>query len=233
MANHLSAIKSKLALLGLPILPFQDPRIKYFQKAMVLHISFKVALKRIIDSPILQPIVRHCDSTYMGQVFKAIYTLAYFSFLHLSNLVPYSVKLFSPLYHLSRADIIFAPPGIHLILKWSKTLQTRNVAKIKKKKIPALGKNLICPVQAIKNILAITPGSNNHPLFQYKTSKGWLPMTDNRVRRHFKLILIKLNLHNSNLTFHAFRHSSANYGFNSNVALQHIQSHGTWTSDCV
>ena len=98
MSNHLSAIKAKLALFGLPIHPFSDPRIKYFQKAMILHRPFKVVLKKIIDIHTLQLIVRACD-----------FTVAYFSFLRLSNLVPDSVKLFSPHYHLARADVIFAP----------------------------------------------------------------------------------------------------------------------------
>ena len=80
MANHLSAIKAKLALFGLPISSFADPRIKYFQKAMILHRPFKATLKKIIDIHTLQLIVRACDFTYMGQVFKAVYTIAYFSF---------------------------------------------------------------------------------------------------------------------------------------------------------
>ena len=80
MANHLSAIKAKLVLFGLSIQPFSDPRIKYFQKAMILHRPFKVALKKIIDIHTLQLTVRTCDFTYMGQVFKAVYTLAFFFF---------------------------------------------------------------------------------------------------------------------------------------------------------
>ena len=221
MANHLSAIKAKLSMLGISIQAFLDPRIKYFQKAMVLHRPFKVQLKKkIIDIDTLHLIVRTCDSTYMGQVFKAVYTLAFFSFLRLSNLVPHSV-----LYHLARGDIIFAKPGIHILIKWSKTLQSRNTVKILK--IPMLGANPICPVTAI------TPGSKNDPLFQYKHPKGWAPLTDTQVRRHFQSVLQKLNLHNSNITFHAFRRSGATYAFNSNVALQDIQSHGTWTSECI
>ena len=97
MANHLSAIKSKLSLAGIPVHIFQDPRIKYFQKAILLHRPFKVQLKKIIDIDTLQLLVRTCDSTYMGQVFKAVYTMAFFSFLRLSNLVPHSVHKFSPL----------------------------------------------------------------------------------------------------------------------------------------
>ena len=58
-------------------------------------------------------------------------------------------------------------------------------------------------------------------------------MTDTQVRAHFKLVLKKLNLQDSNLTFHAFWSSGANYAFNSNVDLQEIQSHGTWMSECV
>ena len=129
---------------------------------------FKPALKSRIDIDTLHLLVRACDSTYMGQVFKAVYTLAFFSFLRLSNLVPHSVKKISPLYHLARADIIFAKPGLQVIVKWTKTIQDRKSVKILK--IPALGSNPICPVTAIKNLLKITPGSNNSPLFQYKAS---------------------------------------------------------------
>ena len=110
LANHLSAIKANLAIYGLSTQLFQDPRIRYFQRAIALHQPFKPCLKSIIDIDTLQLIVRVCDSTYMGQVFKAIYTLAFFSFLRISNLVPHSSKKFSPLYHLARGDVIFAPP---------------------------------------------------------------------------------------------------------------------------
>ena len=162
---------------------------------------------------------------YMGQVFKAVSTLAYFSFLRLSNLAPHRSADLSPLYHLARGDIIVAHPGIQVLIKWSKTMQTRNIVKILK--IPQLGANSIGPVKAVTNLLAITPGSNNQSLFQYQSIKGWVPLTDTQVRKNLHLILKKLNLSNSNLTFHAFRCSGATYTFNSNVDLQHIESHGT------
>ena len=78
VSNHLSAIKAKLPLFGLPIHSFSDPRIKYFQKAMILHRPFKVTLKKIIDIQTLQLMVRACDFSYMGQIFNAVYTVAYF-----------------------------------------------------------------------------------------------------------------------------------------------------------
>ena len=56
---------------------------------------------------------------------------------------------------------------------------------------------------------------------------------DTRLRKHFKNIITALNLGQSSLTFHSFRRSGATMAFNSEVPIQDIQSHGTWTSDCV
>ena len=64
MANHLSAVKTELALSGFSMQPFEDPRIKYFQKALIPHRPFKASLKKIIDIDTPQCIVRACDSTY-------------------------------------------------------------------------------------------------------------------------------------------------------------------------
>ena len=184
LATHLAAIKANLSLYGLPTHIFQDSRIKYFQKAMTLCRPFKPSLKSIIDIDTLQLLVRF---HIYGTSFKAVYTLAFFFVLKLSNLVPHSVKNFSPLYHLAKADIILASPGLHIIVKWTKwtkTIQDRKSIKILK--LPSLGVNPICPVTAVKNLLKITPGSNNSPLFQYKTATKWLPLTDTQVRHHFK-----------------------------------------------
>ena len=70
------------------------------------------------------------------------------------------------------------------------------------------------------------------PPFQYKHLKGG-PLTDTQVSHHFNLVLMKLKFQDSKLTFHAFRCSGATYSFNANVDLQPIQSHGTWTSECI
>ena len=48
MANHLSTVKTRLALMGLSTHAFDDLRIRYFQKAMILHRSFKASLKKEI-----------------------------------------------------------------------------------------------------------------------------------------------------------------------------------------
>ena len=231
IANHMSAIKASCAIYDLNTHIFQDSRLKYYFKALALHKPFKVTLKKIVDIPTLILIANTCDSMYMGHIFKAFYLLAFFSFLRISNLVPHSKNSFSPLQQLAQGDIIFAPPGLHILVKWSKTLQTKD--KIKIIKVPALGASPLCPVVVLKVLLKLTPNHPNLPLFQIKQLQTWSPLTDTKVRRHFKAILAKLQLHNSAITIHTLRRSGATFAYNVNVPLQEIQSHGTWTSECV
>ena len=231
MANYLSAIRTKFIILGLDVACLNDSQLKYYQKAVQLQSPLNVQLKKIIDIPLLESIVKLCDFTYMGQVFKAVYLLSFFSFLRLSNLVPHAIAQFSPLKHLAQGDLIFRPDKVVIIIKWSKTMQTKN--DIKLITVPRIFNSILCPVTALSNLLALTPRARNFPLFQVKVHQTWLPLTDTKVRRHFLLLLTKLKLHNSGYTFHTFRPSGATFAFNNNVDLQNIQKHGTWTSDCV
>ena len=132
---------------------------------------------------------------YMGQIFKAAFLLPFFSFLRILNLVPHSMHTFNPLEQLARADLFFVPPGAHIFMKWSKTLQSRN--QICLLKILSLNKSILCPVTALKNLLSITPSGDNKPLFQIKYRQKWVPLTDSRLRRALASILLSLNLHNS------------------------------------
>ena len=231
MANYLSAIKSTFIIYGLDVSCFTDQRLKLYQRAVQIHAPLAVKLNKIIDIALLKQIVHQCDLTYMGQIFKAVYLLSFFSFLRLSNLVPHCVGAFSPLRHLARGDLIFKPEKVIIMIKWSKTMQKSNQLKLIS--IPRLAKSPICPVRALSNALALTPRGSNLPLFQVKSNTDWIPLTDTKVRRHLSLVLSNLGLSGAGFTFHTFRRSGATFAFNNNVQIQNIQKHGTWTSDCV
>ena len=109
----------------------------------------------------------------------------------------------------------------------------QNHNQIKLITVPRILNSPIRPVRAISNLLALTPKGPNLPLFQVKYNQEWVPLTDTRVRRHFAQVLSRLNLAGAGYTFHIFRRSGATFVFNNNVALQNIQKHGTWMSDCV
>ena len=98
----------------------------------------------------------------MGYVFKSAILLAYFAFFRISNLVPQTIVSYDTLKHLARADIFFAQPGAHILLKWSKTMHMNNSVRVIK--IPVLGASPLCPITALKQLLANTPNQPNYPI---------------------------------------------------------------------
>ena len=192
ISNYLAAIKANFSMLALDTTPFFDQRIKYFTKAVARCTPLTVKLKPIIEPPLLIKIIQECDHLYMGYVFKAAILLAYFAFLRISNLVPHTIASYDTLKQLARADIFFAHPGAHVLLKWSKTMQMNNSVRVIK--IPHLALSPLCPISALKKLLANTPNQPNNPLFQIKCYQKWVPLTDTRLRKTFSSILNKLHL---------------------------------------
>ena len=72
--------------------------------------------KAMIDILLLHQIVSICDSMYMGQVYKAAYLLAFFTFLRIYNMVPHSLALFDPSHHLARGDLIPTKSAFKVII---------------------------------------------------------------------------------------------------------------------
>ena len=119
VVNHISAVKAMLGLYGLPLARFDSPKIKLFIKSVQMN---RPITPSIIDIPMLHQIIKACDTMYMGQVFKALYLLAFYSFLRLSNIVPHAIHQFDPSRHLARGDVFLGKSSRKLLIKWSKTI---------------------------------------------------------------------------------------------------------------
>ena len=94
------------------------------------HSPLNPLIKAIINVEMLLQLVLQCHRMYMSTISKAAFLTSFFSFLRISNLAPHSISTFDHMKQLARADVIFAPPGAHLIVKWSKTLQFRDKMKV-------------------------------------------------------------------------------------------------------
>ena len=106
----------------------------------------QASVKPIIDIGTVQLVAQQCNRMHMGHIFKAAILLAFFSFLRISNLVPHSISGYDPLNIFHGGDLIFAPPVINILIKWSKTLQTKN----KVIKVPSLGRSPCAQWQLLK-----------------------------------------------------------------------------------
>ena len=95
--------------------------------------------------------------------FRAVFLVAFYFFLRMSNVTPHRTKLFSKDRHFLRQDFIFAHPGLHRFIKWTKTLQDHNshyVTQLSKIK------NLyLCPIGVVRSLLRSRPLPPEAPLF--------------------------------------------------------------------
>ena len=231
LANHISACKAKFTMYGLQFHLWDHPNVKYFLKSVKINRSIVVNKKHIIDLDMLNHIIKHCDTLYLGVVFKAVFLLAFFGFLRLSNITPHSLTSFDSSRHLCAGDLIFTKKFLKVILKWSKTIQARD--KVHLITLPRVRGSKLCPFNACRQAMALYSPDSNDPLFQYKINSTWVVLTDTRIRKCLSKINVKMGLPKNYFTFHAFRRSGATLAYKSQVSVQRIKDHGSWASECV
>ena len=146
----------------------------------------------------------------------------------MSNIAPHSTTKFDPCRHILRQDVIFADPGIYLILKWTKTIQERSAHHIVQ--LPLLKNKWLCPVTA--ELLLSRPLPHNAPLFAL-LSPPHSQIIDTPIRYELRFILRDLNYPLAGHGFHSFRRSGATLAYDNSIPLQNIMAHGLWRSSSV
>ena len=231
IANYVSAIKASFIMYDLPFETLDHPKVKYFLKALRINRPITTTSHNVITISHLLEISKPCDFLTSPQVYRATFLLGFFAFLRLSNLAPHARADFDHTRHLTGNDVFFTEKYLKVLLKWSKTMQTRD--KVQCITLPKLKIKPLCPFRAVKALFKLYPMSGLSPLPQIQSDLGSNPLTDSQVRKSLKTINVHLGLSPAFFTFHDFRQSGATYAFNSHIPIQQIKRHGTWSSDCV
>ena len=231
IAAYVGAVKAKFLVYNLPIEMFQHQWVRMILKSTSRNLPACHRIKGILSIAELRKLVNICDSMHNGYVYKALFLLAFFAFLKLSNLVPSSINMYDKLRHLSRGDFIIVNNQAFVIIKWSKTLQAQSDHAVIQ--LPTLGSSELCPVKAIKCMMDKVPLPPHSPMFVLPCGGSHVCLTESKVRKTLKDIINHMGLDPLTLPFHSFRRSGASWAFANNVAIQEIQSHGTWSSEAV
>ena len=117
--------------------------VSLYLRSIAMNLPYSPTSRGIFNLSVLQAISQNCELLEDPKLFRAIFLVAFFGFLRMSNIVPHSIGKFDPSVHILRQDVIFADPGIHLILKWAKTLQERSAHHIVQ--LPHLKNKWLCP----------------------------------------------------------------------------------------
>ena len=95
---------------------FRDERLALYLKSLRIQAPLAPSRHSLLDVQLLTKIVQTCDLFKFPAIFKPLYLLCFFSFLHLSNILPHSVATFYHTRQLARADYIFTPDGAVLLI---------------------------------------------------------------------------------------------------------------------
>ena len=137
--------------------------ISKYLRSISINSRFAPTPRGIFNLNTLTLISQACDILDDSLLFRAIFLLAFFAFLRMSNIAPHSRFKFDASRHLLRQDIIFAHPGAHILIKWTKTLQDRSAHHFVQ--IPVLKNLSLCPVLALKKLLESRSLHLLHPSF--------------------------------------------------------------------
>ena len=222
VANNVSAIKANLVLYGLDHTFMDHPRIKYFIKSMKMSRPLSVTDRPIMSIKTLHSFISACSFIPFGKVYAAVFLIAHFGFLRISNVAPHSYKDFHPSRHLTPSDVTFSKKFMFLSIKWSKTNQFRD--KVQVITLPGLRNSVLCPVKALKAAMALYNPSQSDHLFQFFSAGRWTVLIDSRIRKILSRLNLKLGFQSNKYTFYTFCRSGATLAYNLNASLQSIKN---------
>ena len=117
--NYLSSITTMAKFYQLDHQYIFHPSVTRYIRSISINIRFQPTSRAIFHVQTLHAISVSCDQP----LFRAIFLLSFYAFLRMSNVAPHSRSQFDPRRHFLRQDLIFGPPGAHLVIKWTKALQ--------------------------------------------------------------------------------------------------------------
>ena len=172
-----------------------------YLRSISINTRFAPTPRGIFDLTTLASISQACDILVDPLLFWAIFLLAFFAFLRMSNIAPHSRFKFDSYNHFLRQDIIFI-----ILIKWTKTLQDSSAHHFVQ--IPALKNVALCPVLALKKLLDFRPFPPSSPLFIHPFTP-FHPVIDTTIRDALRKVLVHIGIPLVGHGFHSFRRSGA------------------------
>jgi hypothetical protein len=227
--NYVSGVRTLHKMLGVECTSLDSFGVKLMSRAILSTFMHSPYHRPPLSIRHLSDIVRTCLSLgEAGIVLKCAFVFLFFGCLRQSNIAPTTVGLFDARRNTSRGDILFHPPGLIFLMKWSKTLQGGNHALIP---LPTLSNKLLCPVKAFLDMCDLIPAGDDSPLLLLKDANGGTNIvTLTFLKKCFKNILESLNI-KEGYTLHSFRSGGAHAAFHGGAATDDVKTQGTWKSN--
>ena len=159
-----------------------------------------------------------------------LFLVAFFSFLRISNLVPYALANghSNNAYFLRRQDVSFTAPGAVLRVYRTKTIQFKQ--RVLEILLPFIPNSVLCPVTALKYFCTV-PTLPSSPLFIVNQDGSFRPLLTAHFNQFFKACISTVGLKPDHFSSHSFRQGGAPFALNCSMPTKFIKAQGDWRSD--
>ena len=202
------------------------------QRALRRIMGDCVRVTHPVTVDILLNIFQHFDfSNQLHICMHALFLVAFFSFLRISNLVPYASAdcHADNAYFLKRQDVYFTASGAVLRVYRTKTIQFKqHVLDIP---LPFIPNSILCPVTALKKYFCTVPALDSSPLFIVHHGRLLKPILAAHFNRFFKSCIATVGLEPGSFSCRSFRQGGATFAFNCGTPTEFIKAQGDWRSD--
>ena len=232
VGNYQSAVRTFMALLGLPIPDASEKQMRMFSQGIKRAMEHEVKQAAPITPEILLRISRVVDYTNLTDMVAWVATLIGFTmFLRKSNLVPDTMESFQPHMQFCRKDFNTTGPLTAMMaeITWAKNLQFKQ--KILRIPILPAGNKAICPVMWMHYMMQKIPALPDEPAFTIWDKGVRTALSANqllcRIRNWLKLI----KEDEEQYSLHSLRRGGATFAYQCNIEGEMIKRLGNWASD--
>ena len=231
MTNKLSGLSKFYNLSGHPI-NVHHPLIELLIKSCKREMSVSARPKAPLEPGHILLIAQILDNSdpYHRLFFVAL-VIQFFACLRKSNLLPPSLRAFSPFHHLTRGDIHQVPGALILTLPWAQNLQNNDdVITLPIADVPGA---LLNPVQTYLQFVGEFPlPSPRMPAFALIRAGKLLVLTQQNYINILKHYLTRLNIPAEAYSSHSVRRGGTTLLWRSGASQKQIKAHGGWSSQC-
>ena len=228
--NKLSAVKKFYHMYGYE-LKTAHPAIDLLTKACKREMSSESKPKAPIEPGHIILISHMIDPSDINhQLFLNALLVQFFSCVRKSNLLPASLRTFSPHKQLTSADIHVTQDGLVLTLPWTKTLQNNDdIVTIAIAQVPG---SILDPVSSYITFIRQFPMPPGMPAFSAMAGTQIKVLTQQVYIDTLKLFLKRLGLPPEAYSSHSIRRGAATALFNAGCSQKLIKYQGGWKSNC-
>ena len=153
LRNHLSMLGHYFSLYNWPVQALCAKKVSMLVKSVHVNARMQVKIKGIFSPELLKKLILKMKHFTNHATYVALCLVSFFGIFRLGSLCPDNLSGFDRTRFPVLGDVIWGPPGAHILITCSKTMQKSG--EIHVVQLPLLKDSILCPVMALKEMIKI------------------------------------------------------------------------------